>query len=312
MVMVQVCMHSDIQNLPDNIPVLKGMIVSFAEEKHCYEERERRYEIENKLLREQVLLMRSKLFGRRTEKLSQEGLQQILFDEPALEKEEKGSYKIDQVIEVPAHVRKKPGRKALPADLPRVEVIHDLKEEEKVCGCGCKMERIGQETSEQLDIVPARMQVIRHIRYKYACKSCEGVESEGPTIKIAPVPEQIIPKSEKINVASSLPDTVAAIKMSALFAKDIANNIKIKISKDLLQISSAAKEIGDTTSRVTARVSGGEIEIAFNARYLIDVLNVLPGDEIKMGFNDDSSPGVIRTDKDKSYLYLVMPLKIDS
>lgn len=124
--------------------------------------------------------------------------------------------------------------------------------------------------------------------------------------------EQIIPKSEKINVVSSLPDTEAAIKMSALFAKDIANNIKIKISKDLLQISSAAKEIGDTTSRVTARVSGGEIEIAFNARYLIDVLNVLPGDEIKMGFNDDSSPGVIRTDKDKSYLYLVMPLKIDN
>jgi transposase len=99
------------------------------------------------------------------------------------------------VIEVPAHTRRKIGRKPLPADLPRIEVVHDLSEEEQVCGCGCMMVRIGQDTSEQLDIVPARMQVIRHIRYKYACKACEGVESEGPTVKIAPVPEQIIPKS---------------------------------------------------------------------------------------------------------------------
>jgi len=186
-------MHSEIENLPDNIPQLKGMIVSLTEQ---YSEEKRRYEIENKLLREQVLLMKSKMFGRKSEKLTSadEATQEILFDEPVVEAKEESSQK-EPIIEVPAHTRRKSGRKPLPEDLPRVEVIHDLKEEEKVCGCGCTMACIGQETSEQLDIVPARMQVIRHIRYKYACKSCEGVESEGPAVKIAPVPEQIIPKS---------------------------------------------------------------------------------------------------------------------
>lgn len=124
--------------------------------------------------------------------------------------------------------------------------------------------------------------------------------------------EQIIPKEEKISLKSNLSETMASIKMSALFAKDIANNIKLKVSKDKLQISSTAKEIGDTTSQIKADVSGGEVEIAFNARYLLDVLAILPGDEVKMSFNDDSSPGVIRTKEDKTYTYLVMPLKIDS
>ena len=100
----------------------------------------------------------------------------------------------EEAIIVPAHTRKKPGRKALPEDLPRIDVIHDLTEEEKVCGCGCAMSKIGEEVSEKLDIIPAKMQVIRHIRYKYACKNCEGVENNGPTVKLAPVSAQIIPK----------------------------------------------------------------------------------------------------------------------
>jgi transposase len=54
--------------------------------------------------------------------------------------------------------------------------------------------RIGEETSERLDIIPARIQVIRDIRPKYACRCCEGVEDEGPTVSIAPPPAYLIPK----------------------------------------------------------------------------------------------------------------------
>ena len=48
--------------------------------------------------------------------------------------------------------------------------MHDLEERGKVCACGAALSRIGQETSEQLDVIPAKVQVIRHLRYKYACK----------------------------------------------------------------------------------------------------------------------------------------------
>jgi transposase len=73
--------------------------------------------------------------------------------------------------------------------------VHDLAAEEKICGCGSELSRIGEEVSEQLDIVPAKIQVIRNIRPKYACRRCEGVGADGPTVKIAPPPPQIIPKS---------------------------------------------------------------------------------------------------------------------
>ena len=98
-------------------------------------------------------------------------------------------------IPVAPHQRRKAGRKPLPAELPRIEVIHDLPESQKQCACGAALSRIGEEVCEKLDIIPAKVQVIRHIRYKYACKGCEGVESEAPTVQIAPAPPQLIPKS---------------------------------------------------------------------------------------------------------------------
>ncbi len=98
-------------------------------------------------------------------------------------------------VVVPRHERKKPGRKKLPAGLPREELVHDIADEEKICGCGASLERIGEDISEKLDIIPAVIRVIRHIRPKYACKQCEGLETNGPVVKIAPPPKQIIAKS---------------------------------------------------------------------------------------------------------------------
>ena len=63
--------------------------------------------------------------------------------------------------------------------------MHDISDAEKQCACGAQLSRIGEETCEKLDYVPAKLQVIRHIRPKYACKACEGVEDDGPTVKIA-------------------------------------------------------------------------------------------------------------------------------
>ena len=116
----------------------------------------------------------------------------LLFDMPEdvqVEEDEE----VEKIV-VPEHTRKKKGRKSLPDNLPRVDVVHDIPEDEKICACGCELSRIGEDVSEKLDIVPAKIRVIRHIRPKYACRSCEGVEDDGKTVKIAPPPAQIIPK----------------------------------------------------------------------------------------------------------------------
>jgi transposase len=144
------------------------------------------------VLHDELRLLRHRIFGRRSERYSQEELKQNgLFDEADGQEVNKPQEEPQAVIQVAAHSRAKPGRRPLPADLPREEVVHDIPEEEKRCGCGEMLVRIGEEVSEKLDIIPAQLKVIRHVRPKYACKKCEGLESEHP-VKSAPMPPQLI------------------------------------------------------------------------------------------------------------------------
>ena len=175
-------MQKNIATLPDDPAALKEIIVDLHD----------RFDKETGILLEQIRHLRAQLFGRKSEKIRPEGGPQPLplFDMPEPEVREEG-----EAIEVPAHQRRKSGRKPLPEELPRVEIVHDLAAEDKICGCGEALSRIGEEVSEQLDIVPATVRVLRHIRPKYACKACEGAKDDGPAVKIAPVVPQIIPKS---------------------------------------------------------------------------------------------------------------------
>jgi transposase len=92
-------------------------------------------------------------------------------------------------IEVPAHKRKKRGRKPLDPNLPREIVRHELPESERMCAHdGTALVEIGVEISEQLDIIPQQVRVIQHQRVKYACPCCD----QG--IKVTPAPARIIPK----------------------------------------------------------------------------------------------------------------------
>jgi transposase len=144
-------------------------------------------------LKERVNLLLAQIYGKKSEKYSIPDPNQLSFlDEPI---DEPAVAPRAEEVSVPAHARKKRGRKPLPEHLPRVDQLHDLSDEEKQCECGSTMTRIGEEVSKQLNYVPAKLEVIRHIRPKYTCKTCEGVESKGSTVRIAPVPKQILEKS---------------------------------------------------------------------------------------------------------------------
>ena len=137
-------------------------------------------------LEEQLQLMRHRHFGRSSE---QRPLPQLpLFNEA--EQTVDTLPEVEETVEVPAHRRRRGGRTPLPANLPREDVIHDLPEAEKVCPCGCTLTHIRDETSEQLDLIPAQVRVLRHVRRVYACRGCEE------TVRQAKLPDQPIPKSQ--------------------------------------------------------------------------------------------------------------------
>ncbi len=112
-------------------------------------------------------------------------------------------------IEIPAHTRKKRGRKPLDPSLPRDVVRHELPESERVCAHdGAALVEIGVEISEQLDIIPQQVRVIQHQRVKYACPCCDH------SIKVTPAPARLIPKG--LLTDSALAWVVTAKYMDAL------------------------------------------------------------------------------------------------
>ena len=148
------------------------------------------------LLEEKLRLADAKRFGASSEKANDDQLG--FFNEAeaaACAPDDAADSDAASVTVVGAHTRKTPGRKPLPDHLPRLVIEHDIADSDKVCACGCRKTKIGEETSEQLDIIPARIQVLRHVRFKYACRACEGTDDDGPTVMTAPLPPQPIPKS---------------------------------------------------------------------------------------------------------------------
>ena len=138
-----------------------------------------------------------RLYGRSAEKLDPKQL--ALFAEMLKQLETQNPPAEPQPASVapPAPTtRKGHGRRRIPEDLPRERRIHDLPEEEKPCPCcGTMREVIGQEVSEQLDIEPAKLKVIEHVRLKYICKECERKAAEGgPQIQTAEKPLSPIEK----------------------------------------------------------------------------------------------------------------------
>ena len=138
-------------------------------------------------LEEYIKAQQLRQFANKSEKLNPSQLQ--FFDEAKPIKDEEKILAIEEEIQVASFTRKKPDRKGLPADLPRVPRIYDLNDEEKICPCGCELTYITDEKSEQLEYIPAKIFVIEHIKKKYACKQCEEI------IKTAKMPALPIPRS---------------------------------------------------------------------------------------------------------------------
>lgn len=149
-------------------------------------------EAENLLLKEENKRLMLSRFSPSSEKFNPNQAE-LVFDEAenpdVLGTEDESTESVD-VITVPEHQRKKTGRTKIPDHLTRVEVVYDLDDADKFCDHdGHALHKIGEEVLEQLEIIPATVQVKRTVRIKYACRQCD----QG--IKTASAPNQPIPKS---------------------------------------------------------------------------------------------------------------------
>jgi transposase len=180
-------MRTDAQRLPNDMDALKSLLLEKLAENEQLLSENRHVKAQVLSLKEQINLLLAKRFGPSSEQLSPDQIR--LFNEAEHAVAQTQPVEATASVTIAGHTRSKRGRKPLPEALPRIRVEHDLPEAEGRCACGCELTRIGEEISEQLDIVPAQIRVLQHVRGKYACKGCEQ------TIRTAPLPAQPIPKS---------------------------------------------------------------------------------------------------------------------
>ena len=182
------------------IDYINELIISFEKQRNELEKRN--HELENSLrhsaieyetLNEKYRVLLFHRFSRSSEKYFESKDQKQLFDEGESQAETAVQ---PETTEVKSYQRKKSGRKPLDPNLPRETEIIDIPESEKICACGAKLTKIGEEKSEKLHIIPQQIFVVETIRPKYACRCCEGTsDEEAKAVKIAPVPLSIIPRS---------------------------------------------------------------------------------------------------------------------
>lgn len=125
-----------------------------------------------------------------------------------------------------------------------------------------------------------------------------------------PAYERIIPTSFSTQCTFDREEMQKAVKLSAIFAREAANIIKFIIKKDGITVSANTPSVGENTVSVEAKVSGEENEIAFNARYLLELFSNVNEAEMVFEMTGALAPGVFKIKDDPSFLHLVMPIRV--
>jgi DNA polymerase-3 subunit beta len=118
-------------------------------------------------------------------------------------------------------------------------------------------------------------------------------------------------KGTKAKAEVALPELLQASRSASIFARDSSNIVRIQVtpgSPGQLTVSSRAEEVGENVGEVECAVEGEESKIAFNSKYLLDVLQAMGGDKVWLETSGPSRAGVFRLPGSDQYIHLVMPM----
>ncbi len=121
--------------------------------------------------------------------------------------------------------------------------------------------------------------------------------------------KQIIPSKSQTEVLVERNELIRAVKAAALFSKTGINDITLLFSKNKILVSAFSGASGESQVDLGAEVNGDDNEITINYRYLLDGLNNIEGEKVKLSILNNTTPCVLRPEKDENHLYIVMPIR---
>jgi DNA polymerase-3 subunit beta len=165
-----------------------------------------------------------------------------------------------------------------------------------------------QEDPVEITITPTRNQALFHLTNTDLV--VQLIDLQFPDY------EQIIPKRRDTRTVVDTIELLKAGRAANIFARESANTARLHIfpGGDLapghISITARSDETGDNVGEIDATVEGDEIEIAFNIRYLLDVLSVVDAPQIALETSTPSSPGVFKPVGDDDFIHVIMPMHI--
>jgi transposase len=215
-----------------------------------------RAERENTILRQKLDVLCHKLFGKKSESVSDAQLR-LAFAQLAEELKPRDEPTEMDTGERPGKQHRRPprptGRRPLPASLPRERIDVDIPDAEKVCACGTRKTRIGETVSEKLDYVPASIRVRETVRPKYACPHCH----DGVTVAAAP--PQAVERSLASEgllayvIISKYLDHLPLYRLERIFQREHLDLSRATLCGWVADVATALAPIGDELRRqVTA------------------------------------------------------------
>lgn len=130
---------------------------------------------------------------------------------------------------------------------------------------------------------------------------------EGPF----PAWEKIIPTQTVARAMVDKEELLKAIKLAAVFAKNEANVVVLKTSAGKITLESSAKELGSQQNEVEGQVEGEELQIAFNAKFLLDAVSSAPASQLTIEFSGALSPTLIKPMGVDGLQYIIMPVRLN-
>lgn len=122
--------------------------------------------------------------------------------------------------------------------------------------------------------------------------------------------DKIVPGTTGTTIELETEELQKAVRAAAIFARDSANIVKFKISKSGLVISANAPQVGENEISLEGEVRGEEAEIAFNSRYLMEMLQIVGAKRLKLEMTGPLNPGVFKISGDESWLHIIMPVRV--
>jgi DNA polymerase-3 subunit beta len=122
--------------------------------------------------------------------------------------------------------------------------------------------------------------------------------------------ERVVPKNNEQEASIPVDPFLHALRRMIILSSEKSRGVKMLLKQGLLEVSSSNPELGDAREELDMDYQGPELSIGFNARYLLDILQVQSDEKVRMVLKDNLSPGLFLSEKDDGFLAVVMPMRL--